>query len=204
MNIKNNIKKNQISEYDVTDFIVTKTVERSVSQTCLNAYALTVNYKNRNTFQNKNSISELRSINRRFRKMYFELCKFQFGKKIRRKLKFQTQVHSFIDVSGTRFHARSTEHLGDNPHIHAVVIPDKSEASKWADNSYLEEIRSIFAEDTLVESVVLEQIDNMDGLKKFTGYASKFYVPNASSQEYSDQLYCIYPDFTKSSVLFGP
>lgn len=198
MNTITNIKKIKITENDIAEFVADKAIERSKSQTCLNAYALNVIFKNRNSFTGGKSISELISINKRFKKLYLELCRFQFGKHFYRKLKFQTQIHSFIDVSGTKFGSKSIEHIGDNPHIHAVVIPDKSQADLWSQDDCLDDIRKIFVSDTLVESVKLTKFDNIGGLKRFTGYASKYYVRNACNQKYSDQLYCIYPDITKS------
>lgn len=198
MYIIDNIKKNRISENDYVKWIADQAIERSETQTCLNAYALTVLFKNRNSFQSENSISELRSINKCFRKLYLELCRYQFGDRYPRKQKFQARIHSFMDVAGTKYGNKSIENLGDNPHIHAVIIPHKSHAKTWSQNTYLDDVSSMFTSDSLVESVELKKIDSMDGLKKFIRYASKYYVHNASSQQYSDQLYCIYPDIIKS------
>lgn len=194
MNINDNIEKIKISESGYVKLIVDQAIQRSESQTCLNAYALTVVFKNRNSFTGKHSISELRSINKCFRKLYIALCKYQFGERIFRKWDYQAQIHTFIDVAGTKYGNKSIENIGDNPHIHAVVLPHKSHAKIWSQNAYLDDVRKIFAADNLVESVALDQIDNMDGLKKFTTYASKYFVPNASCQMYSHELYRIYPE----------
>lgn len=167
----------------------------------MNAYALTLNFNNRNSFGNKNSISEIGSIHKRLKKLYFEVCKFEFGNRFARKRKIQTHMFVFIDVSGTKYGLKGINYLGDNPHIHAVLVPHKSQERTWSDEKFLAGVRERFGSDPMVESIVLEKIDDMKGLCKFVGYAAKFYIPNASDQKYSDQLFSIFPTTPESKDL---
>lgn len=190
MNYNNNNQYNY--EKSFSDFICDQAYETNGSKEKLDAYGLTVKFNDDN--YTKNPLIAITRINKTFRSRYIRLCKYELGRRFSRKFDLQTQIHSFIDVSGSRYDRKNISNIADSPHIHAIVIPDKSTVPIWHNEKSRQKIIEIFETPKTVQSVDLQKIDNSYGLDRFIRYAMKYYIPNCNSQKYSDELYKIYPD----------
>ncbi len=157
-------------------------------------FMMTIMFRSGSEYTPISGISGMRSINAKFKESYIKLIKQQFSsRRFYKKKNLQPLAFSFIDVAGSKFSTKGSEHLGDNTHIHAIFFPHVSQLHNWDTADKLNSIARMFDTKPTDHSTVLTQIED-DEIGKASSYSAKYFLANQNNARYADELFKIYPE----------